>query len=138
MWKLLAAGVAGFLGWEAWKKHKLAVGPSAGFAMVPGHINAFTFGYSGAGTGGALSVNQVQQVFDLNHPGLFDVVATNTYPTTKQIMVSAVYTAPAAASYTAPSFTGNWPTAFGTVLAQSVQDQGGAPQIQAPAVPATS
>ena len=132
--KWAIGGAAAFLGYEGYKKYKLKKGPAAGFAFVPGHMNAFTFGYSGAGTGGQLTNAQAQAIFNANHPGLFDVVSVNVTPANKLISVGAVFTGPAAASYTAPTLTAGWPTAYGTVTANQVQDMGGAPQTGATAL----
>jgi len=124
MWKYLLGGLALFGGYEYYKHKKLAAGPSGGFTMTPGHLFAITY------TGGAATPPtqaQANAALNASAPGLIDVVTTQGSAMAGSFVVGAVFAGPAQIQVTAAQLTSGWAKP-NTIVAQSVQDMGAAPQ----------
>lgn len=126
MLKYLLGGVAAYLGYEYWKKYKLAAGPTGGFTMIPGHL--YNVNYAGA-PGVPPTQAQVQAALNASAPAIFDVV-TAPYPSAVagNFVVGMVYVGPTQAQVAAATLLNGFAKPNSMVV-NAVQDMGAAPVI---------
>ena len=125
MWKLIAGGVALLVGYEYFKKKKLAVGPIGGFTMVPGHLMAIS--YQGGVAGTPPTQAQAQAALNAGAPGLYNVLSSQGSYVPGSFTVSAIFEGPSTMQESAASLTAGWSKPNSIVVA-TVQDFGAAAQ----------
>lgn len=118
--------VAGaWVGYNTWKKYKLAGGT---FSVVPKHVYSITYQVTSAAGSApvttAPTVAQAQASLDITAPALWTVITTQASATAGSFVYGALYDGPGNAQVNATSL-GALPSAG--IIVTSVQDMGLAP-----------